>query len=717
MMKKSKRKFLLLPLVMIVAMVLILWLLTIGSLFADEESIPVTYTVTVASAVGGTATVEASPDTDVADGTEVAVSISDIESGKQFASIAVEGDGTSDPISTVEVTEGEQYTFVMPAEDVTVTVTLEAVIDITLEAALDTYTVTFIGNCGTPEEKTEEVEEGGKVDPLPTVTWANYDFVEWNTEFYGTGDEFDETTEVTEDITVYAQWKAVKPTPVGDKILYAPWDVMYLPKVYDLTKGDLTLSYTIDMRGLYQPGTYNTFKSWQTWYTEVGLRGEGASNFNPGPFGVYQGKCGGWMVSDSDNWVDSDGFTERGDLPCETQDLDDKHALQASGGRSELDYDVLDSNWNTVLSPFGSHNNHGIWFDRDGVDQWQADDWGNLGPGGVGSGDGLRYNTNGIYDIVITYHAIDDGLGVMFATVNGYPQGFYTTWINGEPQNYPAGLSFKGDMKHMLVFAGLWAPSDPAGHDYGWVGLSNIRIEGSAGESDPLVADFTYAHGPGTDFDIQFTNTTHGGYPERSYTWDFGDGNTSTDENPSHTYSAKGEYTVKLTADPARCVPQSITKTIIVEKEKEYCRIGVLKVDGNGDPLTGAGFTLYNSDKSSVVRAEKMVDVAGKVAFDKLPMGTYVVSETTTPGGYRGMEDKTVIIDAGNINSVINVTAENTKSPPPPEEEVQEPVEQEVEVLAFTGYNTIYYIIGFAMVMMGVLGSLFLRRRLRRVEK
>ena len=30
--------------------------------------------------------------------------------------------------------------------------------------------------------------------------------------------------------------------------------------------------------------------------------------------------------------------------------------------------------------------------------------------------------------------------------------------------------------------------------------------------------------------------------------WDFGDGETSTEENPSHTYSAGGDYTVKLTA-------------------------------------------------------------------------------------------------------------------------------------------------------------------------
>jgi PKD repeat protein len=32
-----------------------------------------------------------------------------------------------------------------------------------------------------------------------------------------------------------------------------------------------------------------------------------------------------------------------------------------------------------------------------------------------------------------------------------------------------------------------------------------------------------------------------------TYAWDFGDGGTSTEQNPKHTYIRKGLYTVKLT--------------------------------------------------------------------------------------------------------------------------------------------------------------------------
>ncbi len=56
---------------------------------------------------------------------------------------------------------------------------------------------------------------------------------------------------------------------------------------------------------------------------------------------------------------------------------------------------------------------------------------------------------------------------------------------------------------------------------------------------------------------INFTNTTVGG---ATYTWYFGDGTTSTLENPSHTYSVAGTYTVKLVATGCTANKDSITK-------------------------------------------------------------------------------------------------------------------------------------------------------------
>jgi len=46
------------------------------------------------------------------------------------------------------------------------------------------------------------------------------------------------------------------------------------------------------------------------------------------------------------------------------------------------------------------------------------------------------------------------------------------------------------------------------------------------------------------DLEVQFTNSSTDAI---AYLWDFGDGNTSTEENPIHTYSEEGTYTVCLT--------------------------------------------------------------------------------------------------------------------------------------------------------------------------
>lgn len=62
----------------------------------------------------------------------------------------------------------------------------------------------------------------------------------------------------------------------------------------------------------------------------------------------------------------------------------------------------------------------------------------------------------------------------------------------------------------------------------------------------PPVADFIASPTVSCSGDIQFTDQSTNS--PTSWLWDFGDGNTSTAQNPSHTYLATGTYTVSLTA-------------------------------------------------------------------------------------------------------------------------------------------------------------------------
>ena len=49
-----------------------------------------------------------------------------------------------------------------------------------------------------------------------------------------------------------------------------------------------------------------------------------------------------------------------------------------------------------------------------------------------------------------------------------------------------------------------------------------------------------------------------------SHSWDFGDGTTSTDQNPTHTYAELGTYDVTLTITNSAGVPRTITKPVPV---------------------------------------------------------------------------------------------------------------------------------------------------------
>ncbi|MCP4572829.1 MAG: PKD domain-containing protein [bacterium] len=76
-----------------------------------------------------------------------------------------------------------------------------------------------------------------------------------------------------------------------------------------------------------------------------------------------------------------------------------------------------------------------------------------------------------------------------------------------------------------------------------------VSVSGTAG-GDPPVADFSASTTSGlTPVTVQFTDASTDG--PTVWNWNFGDGATSTDQNPSHTYSSAGSYTVALSVHNA----------------------------------------------------------------------------------------------------------------------------------------------------------------------
>jgi len=218
------------------------------------------------------------------------------------------------------------------------------------------------------------------------------------------------------------------------------WGKGNAPDIWDLTAGDLTLSYTLNLSEITTPG-------WAI--VEVGLREVGAPNLDPND-------QGGWMQSNYNNGSSNPLNINNNDM----------HLLSKHGWLYQ-NYDAQDPS--TLITPYWSGNNYGFWFDRDGVDQWQAEMWGMAD----------TYNTAGVYEIVLEYHAIDANTGTIFATINGVQQGLYIGgWKNAQPEFYPAGRSFTGDMTQMQVFWGR-------GGGGGAVNISGITVAGVLANTPP----------------------------------------------------------------------------------------------------------------------------------------------------------------------------------------------------------------------------------------
>lgn len=96
-----------------------------------------------------------------------------------------------------------------------------------------------------------------------------------------------------------------------------------------------------------------------------------------------------------------------------------------------------------------------------------------------------------------------------------------------------------------------------------------------------ITADFTASGKKNTcsyPVDIQFSNATSGA---NAYQWLFGDGNTSTEENPLHTYKSAGNYSVTLIAYSSNGCPDTIVKN-------NYIQLGPPQIEGIKDlPIEG----------------------------------------------------------------------------------------------------------------------------------
>ena len=148
-------------------------------------------------------------------------------------------------------------------------------------------------------------------------------------------------------------------------------------------------------------------------------------------------------------------------------------------------------------------------------------------------------------------------------------------------------------------------------------------------------ADVTIGNVP---FDVQFSNQTTG--MPTSIFWDFGDGSTSTDSNPIHTYTVEGLYTVKLLVSDATTA-DSIVKIDYIDASpnglNENSAINNIAIFPN--PMSD-NQSLFVKHDGVVIEKIQIMDILGKtvdfnlnssgntsqVRFNSISKGIYFIS-------------------------------------------------------------------------------------------
>jgi PKD repeat protein len=150
---------------------------------------------------------------------------------------------------------------------------------------------------------------------------------------------------------------------------------------------------------------------------------------------------------------------------------------------------------------------------------------------------------------------------------------FFSDLSMGEITNWSwsfgdGGTSFERDPSHTYVFGGTYNVTLTISNAVG--NISMVKAEYIAVAEQTPVADFTGTPLSGTaPLTVQFTDLSTGS--PTSWEWDFGDGGTSTVQNPSHQFTSAGTYTVSLTAaNPVGSDTETKTGYVVVSEQTDF---------------------------------------------------------------------------------------------------------------------------------------------------
>ena len=192
----------------------------------------------------------------------------------------------------------------------------------------------------------------------------------------------------------------------------------------------------------------------------------------------------------------------------------------------------------------------------------------------------IQLHNNYMYDWdYITICVISPG-APLSANADGENLGGYETIVNKQIQLYGEAVGGEGGYTYYWDFGddtGTVEAKNPE-HVYSEAGTYTATLTVTSGvqtatdtaqvlvkDIDELVVQVS-DKSVVTGVEDSFTASVIGGEAPYTYEWDFGDGTSSTEPNPTHTYTVAGEYTITAIVTDNNAKTSSDTAIIVVEE-------------------------------------------------------------------------------------------------------------------------------------------------------
>lgn len=125
-------------------------------------------------------------------------------------------------------------------------------------------------------------------------------------------------------------------------------------------------------------------------------------------------------------------------------------------------------------------------------------------------------------------------------------------------------------------------------------------------------SDFTYDGLKCPNASIEFTDLSTSDFkPIDTWKWDFGDGNTSTQRNPVHSYSEGGSYNVRFISGNVKGCRDTVNTTIDVENFQPFAGNDTIIVQGESVYFNAQGGIIYKWEPRDRLTASTIANPVG----------------------------------------------------------------------------------------------------------